>query len=847
MTENKDATKEPDAKALDDEALEKLAVEELMREAVQGAARAEIVGPSGWVKSQPQKTNKRFLVNTLRNADYDVEEVLRTIFDSKDVNWKPAEKISLITKEIEQLKSDLKLYLGNAGFNLESIVKEGKELREESQALVDDMRSCKQEIEEQTMAEILKSVEMHDKLGKELDRVNFAINIIYDVVQCGRYVKDFEEARGIQGFSTAVESITSLMQLLEFPSEGFRKMDLYSNIRNTAQIIVESLYQDMFSEWDRLVSWNVKPCTKKTTVTITLNLENDFASCDLLNALAKSKQLDEKIKEFGQLLLKEVLIPIIQKDCTVFAETDELMTVTIYHKPNFKPPYDAVISNLRLLFHYLSNKLKIEYTEANGSIHTVMSAIGGCIGNEFRCVLVKDCLLDTIPYNINDLQTYGKITAEICDFEDFLNIIKLSPEGRFSILGYLEHIDLLFSAKSSQHYLETARTIMMKDLSQTMSIGVESIPDDEQNTVFVEGDAEEALKILDQTIPKSLFYFPRCMISKTAQELLDLVHEMMEQAVQCSDVVSKKLYQTTRLVFELYDAVVPYHHEKYLQTIPQYVALFHNNCMYLAHNLLTFGDKWLMLMEGRELDYPISFLDLVQKLRDLGYKHLTVHMQQQRKQILDNVRSSVSWTWCRSSGTWVTTSYKHLTVHMQQQRKQILDNVRSSDLNSIAVKDVLGDNAEAAVRQCLRQLQLLKNVWIGVFPINVFTRLMGTLANMFVDELIHRVCCAEDVSAEMATQLADIYNLVVQKIPVLFQSPQDVETHVKTWPKLRELIFVLGGTLKDIEAHWGEGAGPLAVHFRTDELRNLIKALFQNTQFRANLLSKIKRFIGIEG
>lgn len=39
-----------------------------MREAVQGAARAEIVGPSGWVKAPQQKTNKRFLVNTLRHA-----------------------------------------------------------------------------------------------------------------------------------------------------------------------------------------------------------------------------------------------------------------------------------------------------------------------------------------------------------------------------------------------------------------------------------------------------------------------------------------------------------------------------------------------------------------------------------------------------------------------------------------------------------------------------------------------------------------------------------------------------------------------------------------------------------
>ncbi|VVD05763.1 unnamed protein product [Leptidea sinapis] len=68
MTDTQDVAAISDKKELDDEALEKLAVEELMREAVQGAARAELVGPSGWVKTPQQKTNKRFLVNTIRHA-----------------------------------------------------------------------------------------------------------------------------------------------------------------------------------------------------------------------------------------------------------------------------------------------------------------------------------------------------------------------------------------------------------------------------------------------------------------------------------------------------------------------------------------------------------------------------------------------------------------------------------------------------------------------------------------------------------------------------------------------------------------------------------------------------------
>lgn len=52
---------------MDDETLNKLAVEALLEEAKLGARRAEIMGPSGWIK--PRETvNRRFLHSTLRNA-----------------------------------------------------------------------------------------------------------------------------------------------------------------------------------------------------------------------------------------------------------------------------------------------------------------------------------------------------------------------------------------------------------------------------------------------------------------------------------------------------------------------------------------------------------------------------------------------------------------------------------------------------------------------------------------------------------------------------------------------------------------------------------------------------------
>ncbi|XP_029458459.1 protein POLR1D isoform X3 [Rhinatrema bivittatum] len=52
----------------DEEALERKAVEELLKEAKRGKTRAETMGPMGWIKCPLASTNKRFLINTIKNT-----------------------------------------------------------------------------------------------------------------------------------------------------------------------------------------------------------------------------------------------------------------------------------------------------------------------------------------------------------------------------------------------------------------------------------------------------------------------------------------------------------------------------------------------------------------------------------------------------------------------------------------------------------------------------------------------------------------------------------------------------------------------------------------------------------
>jgi len=54
------------------------------------------------------------------------------------------------------------------------------------------------------------------------------------------------------------------------------------------------------------------------------------------------------------------------------------------------------------------------------------------------------------------------------------------------------------------------------------------------------------------------------------------------------------------------------------------------------------------------------------------------------------------------------------------------------------------------------------------------------------------------------------------------------------------LIKILGASLKEIEVMWEKGKGPLAQEFTAPQVKQLIRALFQNTERRSNVLAAIR-------
>lgn len=63
--------------------------------------------------------------------------------------------------------------------------------------------------------------------------------------------------------------------------------------------------------------------------------------------------------------------------------------------------------------------------------------------------------------------------------------------------------------------------------------------------------------------------------------------------------------------------------------------------------------------------------------------------------------------------------------------------------------------------------------------------------------------------------------------------------HVRYWVKLQQTQMMLGASMAQIAEQWADGKGPLTLNFRAEDIRHMIRALFQNTDRRANILATI--------
>lgn len=134
-------------------------------------------------------------------------------------------------------------------------------------------------------------------------------------------------------------------------------------------------------------------------------------------------------------------------------------------------------------------------------------------------------------------------------------------------------------------------------------------------------------------------------------------------------------------------------------------------------------------------------------------------------------------------------------------------------------------------------MDLLKNVWQTILPSDLYNRTISSLLDVISSDFTKKVSLMEDISTTLSNGLVELIKTIDEKGQSLIEPDVSVYNMVPTWPKMLHLQFILDSSLVDIANSWK--SGQISQSFKAEDVKRLIRALFQNTDRRANALSSI--------
>jgi centromere/kinetochore protein ZW10 len=153
------------------------------------------------------------------------------------------------------------------------------------------------------------------------------------------------------------------------------------------------------------------------------------------------------------------------------------------------------------------------------------------------------------------------------------------------------------------------------------------------------------------------------------------------------------------------------------------------------------------------------------------------------------------------------------------------------------------ENAVSATTDRIRDVY---KEWQPILSHSALLQSIGSLLSIVINKIIIDVEDLGDISEDQSKQLVCLCNQV-SKLEDLFmpETSGEVEAvpvtavYVPNWLRFQYLINILESSLADIKYLWLEGE--LGLEFSTDEVVDLIEALFAESTHRRQAIAEIKR------
>nr|XP_022903639.1 centromere/kinetochore protein zw10 homolog [Onthophagus taurus] len=633
-----------------------------------------------------------------------------------------------------------------------------------------------------TLSELEKSIT--DVTKQQIQTVEIdVVNYKKTLVETKEEIDILNHLISIHEFLLEVDTLfenQKYLDVIKLMKEIEKEMDVLRSIENLN--IVDNIQSDISSKLKLLFTkMNEDICEtieyKSEEKIVSFTIINDNLLKELLLAYAENDDHIQILNDIARFLWESILCLLINCSVNIKTSTVTIKSLQLEVLTETKSTFKVVFENLKIVIDFLDKHFNFPL-----KIGSTLQYIGNDIKDNLSELIIKNCLNDTIPNTSDELQNYHLIIKEVEELEKILIESGLFSNDMHYLSSHVKNVDNLYVQKKCESYLRIAKELMKKDLHNMIEVGE---PVDLNNPFKIDLD---------------VFY--QRSVSKCCIDLLNFTENIFKQIVNSDYNTAKPLYETLTNIFGIYGDTVSKHHKKLLETIPQQVALFLNNCNYISYKIIKFEEIY-----GNKMK---SILNIDQDLFSFEIYSL------------------------RSKG------HQMFNEFINQQINQMEQIMNESGLVNVICLEKLEPITEKSIRQCLRQQELLRTVWNKVLSHTDYNKNLGITLNFLCKTIIDAVLKYTDINSDAGDQLVDVLKVIFTRGPKLFADQKDVYVHVDLWRKLNELSFLLSANLLEISDRWADGKGPLALHFKGEELKNLIRALFQNSDRRAAVLSKIQ-------
>lgn len=624
----------------------------------------------------------------------------------------------------------------------------------------------------------------------------------------------------------------------------------------------ERLWFEIDLEWNRLIEIN----SNKIKIEIK-SLSQDFL--DKLSQFSVHKTaicgnlsfvFSNRMKIFSSQFLSMIESFIVNSKTYYTIETicdsDSISLILNESKDEIK--YNTVdnfsyrINQIIEIFNFLYEqffKFKVfvyEIDQDEAHVKCLMSIFSELTRDEFSKIIHDNLIVNILPLSDFESNLHEALTQVLTQFENKLHKMDYECQLNQQTKQTLDNLREIYVRKKCKYLIENARNLM-KD----KNLIFELVNTKELNKAVDQFDNKQLADLLrlQKSITNSdaILGVPEFSISKFAHKFITLINQTLNEANTIStqdpkEVKSVSLFcLVTRNLFDLYSSVVPTFYFSNLKDLPKLSAILYNDFYYLSLNCLTLGHKYKNLinkLKSMKLNKnEFQYIDLQDLISNFNYVQLAPNL--------------------------FMTGYEIIYNQVESQEKNLIELIYEDNPNGI--REISEKNNyelfTKSLQKCILHLNNLASMWRDVLQQNFFKKIIGQLINLVIKDLVKSCLKLEDISTDDAGYLHSAFSLLIEAINNLYlnnlmaEKPEsssddlslnnnladlNANNYVESWQKFKYLMVIIKASLQEIVDLWTDGMGPLAMHFESNEVRSLIKALFMNTDRRQIALSKIK-------